>query len=118
MNSLGVNFPTGYQTIDTNHLCRISHGRANISLKKALEAVDIPYAYLHNAGNDAYYTLLLAMKLCDPQSRVRYGLDIFVPDENQQMQDSLTPEEKKARKEEKGTKGSKSKGKIRRSFKR
>lgn len=101
MNSLGVNFPTGYQTIDTNHLCRISHGRANISLKKALEAVDIPYAYLHNAGNDAYYTLLLAMKLCDPQSRVRYGLDIFVPDENQQMQDSLTPEEKKARKEEK-----------------
>ena len=38
------------------------------------------------------------MKLCDPQSRVRYGLDIFVPDENQQMQDSLTPEEKQEKK--------------------
>ena len=32
------------------------------------------FAYLHNAGNDAYYTLLLAMKLCDPHSRVRYRL--------------------------------------------
>ncbi|RCK65397.1 Good for full DBP5 activity protein 2 [Candida viswanathii] len=82
MNSLGVSFPLEYQVMDTNHLFRISHGNTNISLKRALLGVGIPYAYLHNAGNDAYYTLLLAMKLCDPQSRTRYALDVFVPSKN------------------------------------
>lgn len=97
MNSIGVLFPSEYSTIDTNSLCRITHGKTNISLRKALEAVEIPYAYLHNAGNDAYYTLLLAMKLCDPQSRTRYSLDVYSPYSQQQQQDdTMTQEEIKA----------------------
>ena len=38
-------------------------------------AHDIPHAFLHNAGNDAYYTLVLALRLCDPQSRALSTLD-------------------------------------------
>lgn len=101
MNSIGVVFPLGYSTLDTNHLFRINHGKTNISLKKALKAVEIPYAYLHNAGNDAYYTLLLAMKICDPQARVRYSLDVYSPYSEQQQYNFMTREERRARKEEK-----------------
>ncbi|EMG47412.1 putative transcriptional repressor [Candida maltosa Xu316] len=99
MNSIGVNFPDDHLSIDTNQLFRISHGKENISLKRALGTVEIPFAYLHNAGNDAYYTLLLAMKLCDPQSRVRYALDVLIASEQQKP--LYTKEEKEARKEAK-----------------
>ncbi|KGU21017.1 hypothetical protein MG7_04982 [Candida albicans P34048] len=95
MNSLGVTFPSQFKSLDTNYLFRISHGKENISLKRALAFVHIPFAYLHNAGNDAYYTLLLAMKLCDPHSRVRYRLDVLI---NVETYPTLTKEEKKERK--------------------
>ncbi|KAK6455900.1 uncharacterized protein RJT20DRAFT_51633 [Scheffersomyces xylosifermentans] len=74
-NQLGVKFPDKVDIIDTHTLFGFTTGKNGTSLKNALIAVDIPYAFLHNAGNDAYYTLLVLMKLCDPRCRLVYSLD-------------------------------------------
>ncbi|KAG2730714.1 hypothetical protein G9P44_006291 [Scheffersomyces stipitis] len=90
LKQLGVNFPDNIKTVDTSTLFSITQGKNGNSLKNALSAVDIPYSFLHNAGNDAYYTLLAAMKLCDPSSRSLYGLDIFTAEESRESS-PLTP---------------------------
>lgn len=75
MKKLGIQFPTNIDSLDTQKLYAASHGMKGASLKNALRSADIPHAFLHNAGNDAYYTLALALKLCDPQSRSLSTLD-------------------------------------------
>ncbi|PYD23700.1 hypothetical protein DND58_29880 [Pseudomonas syringae pv. pisi] len=40
----------------------------------------IPHANLHNAANDAYYTLLASFALCDPVQRQQLNLDCFMRD--------------------------------------
>lgn len=74
-SNLGISFPPNFKIVDTQMLYSLTKGEQGSSLKKALRKVDIPYAFLHNAFNDAYYTLVLAMKLCDPNCRVLYQLD-------------------------------------------
>ncbi|ODV81287.1 uncharacterized protein CANTADRAFT_48046 [Suhomyces tanzawaensis NRRL Y-17324] len=81
LDKLGVDFHENLNFIDTEKLFALSNGKQGASLVNGLERVQIPHAYLHNAGNDAYYTLLLAMKLCDPNARRFYNLDFLVTKE-------------------------------------
>lgn len=69
LTKLGVRMPHDIQMLDTQMLYSKTHGAKCNSLKNALLDIGQPYAYLHNAGNDSSYTLLLALKLCDPQVR-------------------------------------------------
>ncbi|PNS15056.1 hypothetical protein CAC42_2285 [Sphaceloma murrayae] len=47
--------------IDTQKLC--SAKRQSASLKRLLDALDVPYEHLHNAANDATYTLQALVKM-------------------------------------------------------
>lgn len=73
---IGLTYPHNIKTLDTLNLNQISRLGGN-SLWATLRMLGIPYAYLHNAGNDAYYTLLAALALCDPVTRVKKNLDIY-----------------------------------------
>lgn len=75
LSHLGLTIRGQYSVLDTQTVFACSHGKQGASLKNALRAVNQPYAFLHNAGNDAYYTLLLALSLCDPVSRVLNEVD-------------------------------------------
>lgn len=81
LRSMGVDIPNTCE-IDTHTIFQYSRMKDQpTNLSSALLKVDIPHGYLHNAGNDAYYTLLLAFKLCDPKVRALYKLDVWQPDE-------------------------------------
>lgn len=75
LKKMGVNLPVFNTIIDTQKLFTISNGKDGLNLAATLRAVQIPFSNLHNAGNDAYYTLLAAMKMSDPQARKILGLD-------------------------------------------
>lgn len=78
LRSLGIDFPEQNPNIDTQLLMSFLTQQKR-SLTNSLSLLGIPHANLHNAGNDAYYTLLLALKLSDPQARVLYNLDKEYP---------------------------------------
>lgn len=61
--------------IDTASLLNLTHGQQQPSLKDSLRLVRQPFAFLHNAGNDAYYTLLLCLALADPFYRMASEID-------------------------------------------
>ncbi|CAI1870015.1 Good for full DBP5 activity protein 2 [Saccharomyces pastorianus] len=61
--------------LDTEQFYRKSYGEKGSSLGKILRLFEIPHAFLHNAGNDAYYTLYLFMKFCDINFRRISGMD-------------------------------------------
>ncbi|CCK70696.1 uncharacterized protein KNAG_0F00240 [Huiozyma naganishii CBS 8797] len=61
--------------IDTHKIFHMSYGKENGSLGKVLRLFQLPHAFLHNAGNDAHYTLKLMMHLCDANSRLHNDLD-------------------------------------------
>lgn len=69
LTQMGIEMPPKMDVLDTQTLYSHTHGKKGNSLKNALRDVGQPYAFLHNAGNDAYYTVLLALRLCDPQVR-------------------------------------------------
>lgn len=75
--SIGVNCKPDVHTIDTMKLMQLSKSGGN-SLWATLRELDIPYGHLHNAGNDAYFTLLAALSLCDPVVRIDKNLDIYM----------------------------------------
>lgn len=62
--------------IDTQKLFQISR-RRGATLSGILRHAGILNANLHNAANDAYYTLLAAMFYCDPAQRQRLSLDTY-----------------------------------------
>lgn len=74
LNTLGISFPERHNRLDTQRLLSYSTGQKN-SLTNCLRLLEIPHSHLHNAGNDAFYTLLLALKASDPVSRGRFSLD-------------------------------------------
>lgn len=80
LKNLGINFPDKPNILDTQTVFSASHGQKGNSLKNALRAANLPHAFLHNAGNDAYYTLFLAMCLCDPATRRINRLDQVIID--------------------------------------
>ncbi|KAL6947389.1 hypothetical protein ACO0QE_002272 [Hanseniaspora vineae] len=61
--------------LDTQKLYTSNYGLKSSSLGKILRILNIPHAYLHNAGNDAYYTLQLLMKFCDIGFRKHHDMD-------------------------------------------
>lgn len=62
-------------TIDTQRVLGWTHGKKGLSLRNSLDLVRQPYAFLHNAGNDAYYTMVLCLCLADPFYRQACGID-------------------------------------------
>ncbi|KAI3405154.2 hypothetical protein KGF56_002110 [Candida oxycetoniae] len=76
LEKLGVKLSEPFHRIDTFKLHRLSRSKGG-SLASCLKSMDIPHAYLHNAGNDAYYTLLLALAYCDPATRILKNLDQY-----------------------------------------
>ncbi|ORX54339.1 hypothetical protein BCR36DRAFT_410876 [Piromyces finnis] len=53
-----------------------------IGLEKGLKKLDISYRHLHNAGNDAYYTMLYLLKLLKIRNHeCKKILNIKIPDE-------------------------------------
>lgn len=61
--------------IDTHKIYSACYGKEGSSLGKILRLFQLPHAFLHNAGNDAYYTLRLLLHLCDVNTRVQCSLD-------------------------------------------
>ncbi|CAI5760398.1 unnamed protein product [Candida verbasci] len=72
---LGVELNSN-KSIDTLILHQLSRSNGG-SLWAILRSLNIPYSFLHNAGNDAYYTMLIALNLLDPIIRINYDLDIY-----------------------------------------
>ncbi|KAI5956007.1 hypothetical protein KGF57_003493 [Candida theae] len=74
--SLGIELPSVVKKLDTLKLHQV--GRSNGgSLGGCLKLLGLPCRYLHNAGNDAYYTLLVALSYCDPIVRIEKNLDVY-----------------------------------------
>ncbi|GEQ70145.1 hypothetical protein JCM33374_g3821 [Metschnikowia sp. JCM 33374] len=79
---IGIHVPPSCLQLDTQKVFAYSHGSYGASLQNALRTVKQPFAFLHNAANDAYFTVMLALKLCDPNARLALGLDILAAGEN------------------------------------
>ncbi|AQZ14043.1 GFD2 (YCL036W) and YDR514C [Zygosaccharomyces parabailii] len=90
LRMLGVNIPEdgqmdfGVQSInenkqtyvlDTEKLYRSCYGNFGGNLGRILRLFRIPHAFLHNAGNDAHYTLQLLMCMCDMSFRKHAHMD-------------------------------------------
>lgn len=82
LSLIGVRFAQNMRKLDTKIVFAYTHGHNGASLKNALIAAKQPHAFLHNAGNDAYYTVLLALKLCDPGARHYSGFEYYTNEEN------------------------------------
>lgn len=79
LRSVGVRLPEPLAIVDTSKLHSMSFTSGG-SLRNILRLLQIPHGYLHNAANDAYYTLLAAFAYCDPETRTKLSLDTFHPD--------------------------------------
>lgn len=80
LNKLGIYFPDyvyrrKYMILDTYDIWTASFGSKYGSLTKLLCFLGIPNAFLHNGGNDSFFTILLLMVLCDPNIRECMLLD-------------------------------------------
>lgn len=93
LRQIGVKISDEIDVIDTEKLYGLSFESGG-SLRGILRAVDIPHGYLHNAANDAYYTLLAAFAYCDPSIRKIKELDVFTP----HIPAKISPAEKKTQK--------------------
>ena len=74
MDSNGSSSTTAI-VIDTLKIYSACYGKEGSSLGKILRLFKLPHAFLHNAGNDAYYTLRLLLHLCDVNTRIQCSLD-------------------------------------------
>lgn len=90
LRMLGVNIPNDNQmdfnlanikenkqtyVLDTEKLYRSCYGNLGGNLGRILRLFRIPHAFLHNAGNDAHYTLQLLMCMCDISFRKHANMD-------------------------------------------
>ncbi|GME67403.1 unnamed protein product [[Candida] boidinii] len=84
LNQMGIVLPDRdseiFEIFDTQHVWSLSHGNHGNSLSRILRFLDIPHSYMHNAGNDCYFTLLLALAITDPQTRMLRKLDDWTGD--------------------------------------
>lgn len=84
LTKMGVKMPPYTFTADSLKIYHLTT-RKNGSLRMILRRLNIPHANLHNAANDAYYTLLAVLSLCDPQQRIRAELDTYAEIETVEM---------------------------------
>lgn len=75
LKAIGVEFPKNHQILDTQHIWRHTRKEGPCSLENLLKIFRVPYQFLHNAGNDAYLTLVILLKLCDPVVRASMRLN-------------------------------------------
>lgn len=78
LKQLGLHLPANVKSLDTQIISRLSNGSNQLGLGKILNRYGIPHSYLHNAGNDAYFTLLLLLKLVDVGFRKTQKIDVPV----------------------------------------
>lgn len=81
LKQLGIQLPTNILTLDTQMIASLPNdtigpGKNKVGLAKTLNRYDIPHSYLHNAGNDAYFTLVLLVRLLDAQFRKNHKVDL------------------------------------------
>lgn len=76
IRGMGVKFDNP-SLVDTMKIFNYSRSKGT-TLRGLLRTLGIPHANLHNAANDAYYTLLASFALCDPQQRERFNLDTYL----------------------------------------
>uniref|UniRef100_A0A060T532 ARAD1B04576p n=1 Tax=Blastobotrys adeninivorans TaxID=409370 RepID=A0A060T532_BLAAD len=79
----GYNVPQ-LPVMDTMVAWKACRGIRFAALSTILNFLRIPHGLLHNAGNDAYHTLQVMLRICDPQYRKLKGLDevpVHVPSE-------------------------------------
>jgi DNA polymerase III epsilon subunit-like protein len=76
LNSIGIRIHPSTPIVDSFKLYNLTQTSGG-SLRGILRALNIPHGYLHNGANDAYFTLLAVMGLCDPNIRKLKGLDTF-----------------------------------------
>ncbi|CCH46465.1 hypothetical protein BN7_6058 [Wickerhamomyces ciferrii] len=81
LRQMGVKLPQNYESLDTERIYTFTHGQNGCSLGGILKRFNIPHSFLHNAGNDAYYTLIALLKMTDPHFRKVRKLDDFEEDE-------------------------------------
>lgn len=84
LSKLDIHLSPKTPTVDTLKIYSLTT-RKNGSLRKILRRMNIPHANLHNAANDAYYTLLAAMSICDPEQRIHSRLDVYEEEESVPM---------------------------------
>lgn len=91
LHQSGVDIPPEVPVVDTGTLYQLSRSSGG-TLRGLLETVGIPHANLHNAANDAYYTLLAALAYTDPQTRRQCQLDEYVevPKKAKRLNDKAT----------------------------
>ncbi|SCU96466.1 LADA_0H01090g1_1 [Lachancea dasiensis] len=90
LSSIGVNIPKDVdynadqlqnpnriQVLDTERLFKSLYGSKGSNLGKILRLFEVPHAFLHNAGNDAYFTLKLLLHMCDIHYRKQLHMDDF-----------------------------------------
>lgn len=70
----GIHIPHEIDIIDTEQLWKVTQAKFS-SLGKILKYLKIPHGLLHNAGNDAFLTLDLCLKLSDVSFRKLWRLD-------------------------------------------
>ncbi|KAH3681600.1 hypothetical protein WICPIJ_007474 [Wickerhamomyces pijperi] len=78
LKQLGIQLPVNVKSLDTQIITKLSNGSDQLGLGKVLNRYDIPHSFLHNAGNDAYFTLVLLLKLLDVAFRKQHSIDIPV----------------------------------------
>ncbi|ODV81289.1 uncharacterized protein CANTADRAFT_89163 [Suhomyces tanzawaensis NRRL Y-17324] len=76
IKSIGVELPESVPSVDTFQLYGLSRS-TGATLRGVLRLANIPHGILHNAANDAYYTLVAAMAFCDPEVRKHQQLDVY-----------------------------------------
>lgn len=64
--------------MDTFRIYRYLYSNEGGNLGKLLRLFSLPHAFLHNAGNDSYYTLKLLFYICDINTREKANLDNFI----------------------------------------
>ncbi|KAK6455902.1 uncharacterized protein RJT20DRAFT_129286 [Scheffersomyces xylosifermentans] len=77
IRSIGVEIRSDVKIVDTFRLHGISRSRGG-TLRGVLREVNLPHGNLHNAANDAYFTLMAALAYCDPHHRLDKNLDMFL----------------------------------------
>lgn len=82
LENMGVKVPDLWE-IDTQELFGLSRtNNSKTNLRVALKETHILSADMHNAANDAYYSLQLCLKLGDPEVRTLLSLDRFLSTNN------------------------------------
>lgn len=81
LKSMNINLPTNPLILDTFNIYSTSYKYSSgKNLGMILRRLNIPHSFLHNAGNDSFFTLMVLLKLCDPGFRENFGLDDHTKD--------------------------------------